>query len=301
MGTSYSKGKLAIVFADICRSTQLFERFGDARAMQIVGHTLELLVNQTERHGGEVVKTIGDEVMATFADGAAAAAAAAAMQRATNADPALAEVGLHVRIGLHFGDVLVEDGDVYGDAVNVAARMAALAKAEQVITTQATVERFPPEARLETRSLGYAAVRGKEHPLEIYEVLWRQDASMLTAVAARPWQALTNRARSLLVLEYRAQRIVLEPNAVPFRMGRSAENELVVPSHNVSRTHATIEFSKGRFILIDRSTNGTFLRMDTEEVFLHRDQVRLLQEGVLSLGLSLSDETAEQIRYRCEY
>lgn len=301
MSASFSKAKLAIVFADICRSTQLFEQFGDARAMQIVSRALGVLVDQTEQHGGEVVKTIGDEVMATFAEGAAAAAAAGAMQRATKADPALAEVGLRVRIGLHFGDVLVEDRDVYGDAVNVAARMAALAKAEQVITTQATVERFPPEAQRETRSLGYAAVRGKEHPLEIYEVLWRQDAAMLTAVAARPWQAPTDEARSLLVLEYRAQRIVLEPNAVPFRMGRSAENELVVPSHNVSRTHATIEFSKGRFILIDRSTNGTFLRMDTEEVFLHRDQVRLLQEGVLSLGLSLSDETAEHIRYRCEY
>ena len=75
---SYPQAERAIVFADVCRSTQLFERHGNAQALRIVGRALTVLSDVTHRHGGTVVKTIGDEVMATFDDAEAAAEAVVA-------------------------------------------------------------------------------------------------------------------------------------------------------------------------------------------------------------------------------
>ncbi len=299
------KPSRAILFADVCKSTQLFEQHGNARALQIVGHALRVLSDLTFQHGGRVVKTIGDEVMSTFPEAPAAAEAARAMQRAIKDDLSLAQLGVRIKIGLHFGEVILEEGDVYGDAVNVAARMTSLTKADQIITTQATVDRFPPEQQRRTRGLGHVRVRGKAHPIEICEVLWHQDPAVLTTIAGPSWKDVQKKdvqkeEEGRLVLEYGPERFVVDPRASSFKMGRGDENNLVIERQSVSRIHATIECSGGYFVLTDCSTNGTYLRMGAEEMFLHRNQVHLLREGAFSLGQALSDDTAALVHYRCE-
>lgn len=299
--TPYVQEARAIVFADVCKSTQLFERYGNTQALQIVGRALSVLSDVTVRHGGTVVKTIGDEVMSTFPAAAAAAEAAVAKQQAITDDPALARVGLSIKIGLHFGSVILEEGDVYGDAVNVAARMTSLAKAAQIITTRATVEHLPPELQSHTRSLGRTRVRGKEEAIEICEVLWLQDRAMLTNVLPSWEEVKKQQGEGRLVLQYGPEEFVVEPHGASFQMGRSPANDLSIQGKSVSRTHAVIAFSNGHFVLTDRSTNGTYLRVGAEEVFLHRDQVHLLGEGAISLGEPLENGEAEVIGYRCEH
>ena len=296
----YVQEARAIVFADVCKSTQLFERYGNTQALQIVGRALSVLSEVTVRHGGTVVKTIGDEVMSTFPAAPAAAEAAVAKQQAITDDPSLARVGLSIKIGLHFGNVILEEGDVYGDAVNVAARMGGLAKAAQIITTRATVEHLPPELQSNTRSLGRTRVRGKEEAIEICEVLWLQDRAMLTNVLPS-WEEVKKQGGGRLALRYGSKEFVVEPHGASFQMGRSPVNDLPIEGKSVSRTHAVIAFSNGHFVLTDRSTNGTYLRVGAEEVFLHRDQVHLLGEGVISLGEPLGNGEAEVIGYRCEH
>jgi adenylate cyclase len=295
----YEQAERAIVFADVCRSTQLFERYGNAEALRIVGRALAVLSDATHRYGGTVVKTIGDEVMATFPETPRAAEAAIAMQRAVKGDTALAEVGVCVKIGLHAGPVLLEEGDVYGDAVNVAARMTGLAKADQILTTRATVEHLSGPLARHTRGLGRSPVRGKEEAIELCELLWQQDREMLTNVIPS-WEELKKRHEGRLTLQYESQEFVVEPHGPPFQIGRSPANDLMTQGKNVSRSHATIQFSNGHYVLTDRSTNGTYLRMGAEEVFLHRDQIHLLREGVISLGQALASAGADTIRYRCD-
>src|SRR5215510_5865238 len=130
---------LTILFADVSGSTKLFETRGDVEARRLVAAVLNALAEVTGRHGGHVIKTIGDEIMCTFPGPMQGLLGSVDMQKRIAHDPAFARDNLAIRIGLHHGETLVEDNDVYGDAVNTAARMASLAKREQIVTTASTV------------------------------------------------------------------------------------------------------------------------------------------------------------------
>lgn len=296
-----SRGERVIVFADLCGSSKLFERVGNERALHIVGHALAILSSLTVRHRGQVIKTIGDEVMATFPDATCAAEAVCAMQQAVKDDRQLAEIDASIKVGLHIGDVILERGDVYGDAVNVAARMVGLAKGDQIMTTLETAERISPSLQHTTRRLGQVRVRGKALPIDLCELVWQQDTEELTMVGAMPWSSDREQKGGKLILEYRTDRRVVEAQGASFQMGRGEGNDLIIPEQGVSRKHATVEFRKGFFVLADRSTNGTYVRIGAEEVvFVHRDQTHLLKEGVISLGRTPESDPTGGIRYRCE-
>src|SRR3954451_12362529 len=130
---------VAILFADIAGSTKLFDVRGDVVARGLVAHALTLLGDVAAEHSGRVVKTIGDEVMCAFSDAASAFAAAISMQRRIDSDEASAREGVAVRIGFHSGTALLEAGDLFGQAVNVAAHVASLAKREQILATAETL------------------------------------------------------------------------------------------------------------------------------------------------------------------
>ena len=99
-------------------------------------------------HSGRVVKTIGDEVMAVFPLADAAAQAAAALQARVAAEPFTGGAPVAIRVGFHHGPTLAADGDVFGDSVNVAARLAGIAHASQVITSGATAAMLSPWLRM---------------------------------------------------------------------------------------------------------------------------------------------------------
>ncbi|MFK7844370.1 MAG: adenylate/guanylate cyclase domain-containing protein [Rhodothermales bacterium] len=296
---SYEKTKLAIIFADISKSTQLFEAYGNIRARDIVSHTLSILSRITEEYEGVVIKTIGDEVMCTFDLLDKAIDAALRMPQAVHEDEELAEIGITIKVGLHYGDVLQEKNDVYGDAVNVAARMVQQAQADQIITTKETVEFLPVYQHSSLRNLGKVQVRGKQEDIEIFELLWQPDTTDLTIMHGQmPLRQQVPKAS--LILRYANKDFRLEKNIGPFLMGRGEKNNLVVRDQSVSRTHASIEYRRGKFVLIDRSTNGTFLQIfDEETVFLHRDQMHLRREGLILLGQDGSESGAEAIHFQC--
>ena len=298
---SYEKTKLAIVFADISKSTQLFEAYGNLRARNIVSHTLNLLDEVTQKYDGVVIKTIGDEIMCTFDELEKAVEAVIRMPQAILEDPLLVEIGIMIKVGLHFGDVLKEDNDVYGDAVNVAARMVQLSRPEQIITTRDTVDMLPKYQMASMRNLGKVPVRGKQEDIEIFELIWQTDATDLTIMHGQ--SSLVRRGpKAQLTLRYSGADISLEKDKMPFMIGRGEKNDLVVQDQSVSRTHASIEYRRGKFILIDRSTNGTFLQiLDEETVFLHRDQMHLRREGVILLGQDGSESCDHAIHFQCAY
>ena len=122
--------EVAILFADVVGSTQLYEQLGDVKARQMVGRCLDIMREATEANRGTVIKTMGDEVMSTF------------------------------RIGCHFGPVVQEHRDIFGSAVHTANRMTSQAKAKQVITTLGTVQKMSPEWQAATRQIDIATVRG---------------------------------------------------------------------------------------------------------------------------------------------
>jgi adenylate cyclase len=293
---------LCILFADVSGSTKLFEQRGDVEARRIIAAVLDALSKVCVSHGGKVIKTIGDEIMCTLPSAMAGVLAACDMQKRVAHDMVFVRDNLGIRIGLHYGDTLVEENDVYGDAVNTAARMASLAKREQIVTTASTLKGLTHAGTLRSRSLGRARVSGKLLPIEIVDVIWQEDTSNITTVqrAIRIDDGGTTNVK--LTLRYRGQVMELNENSQPFTMGRDAGNSLVIDAEWVSRTHALIEFKKGYFVISDRSTNASYVKLgDDDELRLHRDEVHLRKNGAISLGQAIGLNQQDVVYFQCSY
>jgi len=292
---------LTILFADVSGSTKLFETRGDEVARRLVANVLNALAEVTQRHGGRVIKTIGDEIMCVFPGPLNGLLGAVDMQKRVSADPVFMRDNLAIRIGLHHGDTLLEeDGDVYGDAVNTAARMASLAKREQIVTTASTVSGVTNAGVLRSRSLGTARVSGKLLPIEIVDLTWQEDTSNVTMVQRVVKLTDMQQPKSRLVLRYKSQAFEVDELAPPFSMGREVGNNIVIEAEWVSRTHAMVEYKRGHFVLSDRSTNGTWVKVgNDDELRLHRDEVHLRKTGIISLGQEAGVNMEHVLYYQC--
>jgi adenylate cyclase len=293
-----------ILFADVSGSTRLFETKGDVEARRLIAMVLTALSDICVQHGGRVIKTIGDEIMCTLPNAINGILASVDMQRKMARDINFVRENLAIRIGLHHGDALEENGDVYGDAVNTAARMASLAKREQIVTTLSTTK-VSSGKMPEMRSLGKARVNGKLFAIDIVDVIWQEDtAGMTTVQTAVKLSDVTGVAEAkvaMITLRHRGKRIELTQNSEPFMMGREATNGLTVEADWVSRSHVQIEFKRGHFMLIDRSTNGTFLKFgQDEELKVHRDEMHLRKSGTISMGQSCAINTHDLIYFETD-
>jgi class 3 adenylate cyclase len=294
--------EVAILFADVVGSTQLYEQLGDDKARGMVGRCIEIMREATESNGGTVIKTIGDEVMATFTTSDEAMAAAKGMQERITAAPDLAHDNGHVaiRVGCHFGAVVQEQRDIFGSAVHTANRMTSQAKARQIITTLATVDRLSPEWRSIARQIDVATVRGKAEEVVLFEILWQPEeaTSMLPTV---PWSRDKSKKPRRLSLRAQGKEVIVGEGRKSATLGRADDNDVVVKGNLISRVHARVEASRDRFTLIDESTNGTFVQTSTgDEIFVRRDSTVLTGEGTIGLGRVAQPGTALAIHYVVE-
>lgn len=294
--------EVAILFADVVGSTQLYEQLGDVKARQMVGRCLDIMREATEANRGTVIKTMGDEVMSTFPSADDAMNAARRMQERITSDTELAHDSGHVaiRIGCHYGPVVQEQRDIFGSAVHTANRMTSQAKAKQIITTLSTVERLSPEWQSAARQIDIATVRGKADEVVLFEVLWQPDeaTSMLPAVALG---RKTGTRPKRLSLRYQGREVTVGEGRKSATLGRAEENDLVVKGNLISRVHARVEVSRDKFTLVDESTNGTFVQTNAgEEIFVRRDSTQLTGEGVIGLGRVAQPGTALAVHYVVE-
>ena len=289
---------LAILFADVSGSTALYETLGDRSALKTVESVLEVLRGAVAESDGRVVKTLGDEIMAVFPSGAAAAQAATRMQERVGALSGPGDRRLGVRIGFHVGRVLEEGGDVFGDAVNVAARMAGLAKSGQIVTTAATVKSMPKPTRARTRDLDRLSVKGKQDELRVFELLWQDDED-LTVLGVR--ESVLEGGARVLHLQHGERTLVMGPDLTTVLIGRDATSDIVIADRTASRLHGRIERRRDKYFYVDLSTNGTYVRISNDaEIRLRREQIMLRGQGCLAYGHSASDPRAELILFRLE-
>jgi class 3 adenylate cyclase/pSer/pThr/pTyr-binding forkhead associated (FHA) protein len=165
---------VTLMFVDIVGSTTYFDRYGDVAGLVWVHKCIDMLIPVAEQHGGTVSKTIGDAVMTYYEDPLEAVRAAIDMQHSLQGyNEGRVEVDqIHVRIGLNYGLGLIKDKDVFGDVVNVAARIESMAKADQIFIGS-TLEEKVRSSNLQVRKLSEVSVKGKAEKLDVYEVLWK--------------------------------------------------------------------------------------------------------------------------------
>jgi adenylate cyclase len=286
-----------VLFADVSGSTKLYETVGDAAAHAAIDLCVRLFANITEQHGGRVIKTIGDEVMAIFPEAPQAGRTAVDIQLGVAGMAPVDKVRLGVRIGLHYGPVVERDGDVFGDTVNLAARLTEMAARGQIITSLDTVEHLDDLRKLDCRKLYAIPVKGKEKDVEICEILWTDTDDATTLAAPRTRQ---ERAPGTLRVMYRERTIVLPSERRTLVLGRDATADLVVAERMASRMHCEIEQRQDKFFLADRSANGTYLTLDgAGEVVLRREESILRGHGYITLGQPRAT-AVEVVEFFCE-
>lgn len=292
------KASMAVLFVDVSDSTRIYEALGDTVAFSAVRGCLDQMQEITKAFDGRVVKTIGDGVMCVFPTADAAAMAASEMQMRISQRPHKGATKLMIRAGFFYGPVIEDGDDVFGDSVNVAARMAGLALSGQVITSGPTAALLSPHLRNFTRRLDALPVKGKAEEVEVYELLW-QTGSDRTVMPTRTPPKTVDTGTPSLHLTYRGVTTTLTGEA---SFGRDTANTVVVTDPTASRLHARVELRGGKFILIDQSSYGTFVSIDGgSEIRLRREEMILHGSGVIAFGHSAGDTGTEVVEFRCEW
>lgn len=182
---SQSRRWITILFTDIVDSTRHWAESGDLETRYRVEQHNQNLIPLVAAYDGELVKTIGDSIMASFADPENAVRAAIAMQHALHEvrekDP---DFELKVRIGIHRGRAIVEEADVFGNTVNVAARIEAEAQGDEILISDSVAQSLDQERYYLSRR-GSFIPRGKSNSVLLYRVSWWRSESLLTRVPSR--------------------------------------------------------------------------------------------------------------------
>ena len=289
-----------VVFADLVGSTGIFERLGDETAGRFVTQLTAALSKTFEQHSGRVVKLLGDGLFVVFPAESDALTACIAIQRRLQEKPARpGGTGnpVQMQMGMEAGDVVEIDGDCYGDAVNSAARLADLAGAEQILTTQRVRDALQPLQQAQLRSLGPMYLRGKSEVTEVFRVEWQggRDADA-TVMGVSLLKAGKDSALELSAL---GQTLRLDPRADKLTLGRAASASLSLNDARVSRVHATVGWRGGHFVVSDTSSFGTWVYMGNqhEPLVLRRTESYLVGQGQIVLGCEREAENAPTVAF----
>ncbi len=288
-----------ILFSDIAGSTRLYEQLGNLQARKLITASIKLMTDVVKSARGRVIKTIGDAVMCRFDTPDSAARAAICMQETICSDAELSPHHIQLRIGLHSGSVIEESNDLFGDAVNVAARIVNQAKAGQIITTRPSLNKMSTNLTASARLIDQTRIKGKHALIEIYELSWGQPEELTmvgTLTADLSSEALAENI--FLILDIEDKHICVNHEQPLVTLGRDPSNRIVINNPKVSRLHARIEMRRTKFILVDQSTNGTFiLPQGGQLVHLRRDEIPLEGEGLINLGREATSDASMAIRY----
>ena len=303
MSSSARTHPRSILIADIVRSTELYERLGDLAARARVSACLERLAAHVTSHGGRVVKSMGDGLLCAFDAGDKAVWAAMSMGARAGADE------LQIKVGLHSGPVVEEEGDVFGDAVNTAARIADLAKPSEILLSREMALHLPDFLGTVARGVPPVEVKGKKEPLELLAIQFAElarlaegssvaDEDIGKTIVVDRGSALGAKPSSRLELAYEDRSLTLEPGA-RLTIGRDPECGLRVSNSFVSRHHARIEHHQGKFFLEDTSSNGTYLVPHMQsKIHLLRERAILNGNGLIFLGADPESTRSEPIRFQ---
>lgn len=294
-----------VVFADLTGSTGVFETLGNAKATEAITRLTQWISKVCEAHDGRVVKTLGDGVLAVFPRCSDAVAAVVELQRnhlkrILNWPPKLR---MRLQVGVASGEVVEVDGDCYGDAVNVAARLSDLSGADQIWATDSVIEQVPePGEGVRFRSLGPISIRGKAEQRVIYRIEWQEEVVSALFTAPASLDHLNPRGESApgqIELNWLDVNATFKSADMPIHLGRVSEADFVVNDQRVSRLHAKIEWRDNHFVLSDLSSYGTWVKFagsDTE-LALRRGECVLHGNGDIALGAPFSDFTVPTVSF----
>jgi adenylate cyclase len=205
---------------------------------------------------------------------------------------------LALGVGFHCGPVLEEKGDVFGDAVNLAARLVEQAAGGQILFAAETAAELSPPYRRLMRVLYSMPLKGRSEEVALCELVWRADeaATFLPLAAARV------PVNAKLTLKYRGSKVLLNTGREVLTIGREEGCGLVLDGSEASRHHCSIRRRHDHFVLVDSSTNGTFVTVEGEgETRLEHSELILRRRGWISFGSPRrTSKVSETVEFSCD-
>jgi class 3 adenylate cyclase len=285
------RARCTVLFADLRGSTGLYERLGNAAAAELVTKTVQALAGTGVATHGRVVKTLGDGLMALFTSSQAGVSAALRMQALIakgldRSGPVSGFVhrssGLRLHVALEHGEVVELGDDIYGDAVNVAARLLDHSGDQEILVTRHVLEHLDEPTRAMFRSLDTIVLRGREQPVSVFtcaataqrdgpDTCFDRSEDTAEPDGIRLWSPTVE--------------MVLGLRSLPALLGRGAQVQFLVNDSSTSRSHAQLEWRGAALQITDLSSNGTHVRFsDGELVTLRRSSCVLHGRGQIGLG-----------------
>jgi class 3 adenylate cyclase len=296
-----------ILFADLRGSTALYESLGTTDASAVVTQSVALCARVVANCGGQVIKTLGDGLLATFDLPAAAVAAADEMHDSmerigspgtTVLANTLRNGPMKLQVAIDAGEVVELSGDVFGDPVNVAARLLDHAGDNETLVTHNVLVHLDEPTRLRFRSLDRIQLRGRVEPVHVYLLEAVQPQGDADATAFGDIVPASDEPEAIRLVWLELNRVYAGPS-LPVVLGRSPQATYCIDDTRVSRSHARIDWHGGTFQLTDLSYNGTYVRFDNDPavVSLRRGSCTLHGSGVIGLGSPPTDATAPVVRF----
>ncbi len=276
-----------------------YKQVGNEQAKAIIDEAVHFMMSITIVNDGTVVKTIGDEIMARFSEGYQACEAAIAIQQRCIKEPHLKDLG--IRIGIAYGDVLITHNDVFGDRVNDAACVAHIARANQIVITQSVVDTLGNALKHDCQMFDRINIKGETEYTLIYRLEWESSGKDNRATMVMPIHDVTSFVDKFqLILNLNDRDIFLLPEQTPYHIGRDpVKAHLVVENELASREHCHIEFRRGKYVLIDHSTNGTYVYLEEQNpIYLRREELPLQGKGQITLGQKIDSASSCTIRFK---
>ena len=295
--------QIVIFFADIAGSTRMYESLGDSIAHECVVESLTRISKYVRENQGVVVEVIGDEVMAYFEEPLSAVNCACEVHKYFEFLPTSHGQKIKIRIGFFQGYVELDKGHPYGNTVNVASRLASLARGQQTVTTTETVENLPDHKKALCRPLSRVKVKGKSEPLDTVEIVCNQEDA--TSIFMVPQLNDSTEINAEMILRFKGKKIVIKEDNTPFTFGRGENNLLVIQSDTASRSHARIESRYGEFVFLDHSTNGSYIVTNPDkhayggmDMHLHHRSWTMIGDGSISLGQPVAQNDPRCISFK---
>lgn len=287
--------EVTVMFADIVGSTRMYEILGDKVAEALISNTLKLLSVFVTQSGGHIIKTIGDEIMCSFPQATDAIAAAKEMHSFLSGMTAPSrDYKISIRVGAHQGPVIENNGDIFGDTVNIAARVASIARGGKTMITRYTHDQLPKAGQERCQHFTHTTLKGKEQPIDVFDVVWEQTDELTQIIGNH----VANAIKNTLTIDYGDSTINMSVNTITSALiGRGQDCDLVIPSTHASREHCRIEYNRGKFIFSDNSANGSYINHNQTELFFHQEQIPLSGEGTISLGEPSANNSGFLLRY----
>lgn len=291
-----------ILFVDLRGSTSLYLQLGNAPAASVVTQSLGLLGQIISRTGGRVVKSLGDGLMAVFDDAAAAVAVADEMHESLDrivelpTSPGARHTALKLKVALAWGEVVDLQGDCFGDAVNVAARLLDLAGESETLATASLLDQLPVADQARFRRLERLHLRGRNEPVLVHRLEGRRFGDTASTLFE---DAAVSTPPEGLRLSWGDDCRLFGADTPVIILGRSPQATFCLDDSRVSRSHARIECHGGHFQLTDLSYNGTYVRFAAEEqpMALRRGSCALHGSGWIGLGAPPNDGQAAVLRF----